>query len=585
MTTSARVQQIPFDFGKGNFIRDLITTHGGGGYPPADAMAPGDVASYTWVTHLLQTSWFDALASYHPTAVGVCPTAVGVCSRIPRRPVGESATNRNRNIAGLYAMFQVVKGVFTEREPVLRQAFSALGPDPDDESRDVTTAVGIGNVAGTSVVATPQLALVTPQTYHHPDRFTLPAPGHLDHTDRKAYRQAVDEVLAASAGLDDERKMKAEFFEHTPLSVTLSPRAAAMAHDLDLDGWAQLFLVCSTARFDSLIAAWHHKRAFDAVRPFGAVRHFAAGSGQREPGTVPAADLQLTWATWSDFETDCAASRVWAGARFTQTSQASPGLRHPVRRPRPHLRPPTHHRQRRQLTPPPTSHDCLPPLGTRKITMTTSRRTLLPGSPGGRRSLLIRGASALVGEKKARDRRRHVDARHQRLEERRIEPPGIRERPHTQRATPGGLHRLGAAELGVRGERPRGRAAAPPGPRRPPRLRGHEVPGTFAARHFVTPQAARTRALILKDPSRSRVARPDHVDHTARPVRSGTSTAGVPVGLHEPVLGHLAGRPELQRLRRPARHFNRTVDPSSSVSSRRPDPRAAQRHVEGSVKG
>ncbi|WBB61030.1 hypothetical protein O7599_00260 [Streptomyces sp. WMMC500] len=411
------------------------------------------MASYTWVTHLLQTSWFDALAPYHPTAVGVY-------SQIPRRPAGESATNRNKNIAGLYAMFQVVKGVFTEREPVLRQAFTALGLDPDDESRDVTTAVGIGNVAGTSVVAaragdgmnalggagrayhgkpyedytdyrpvntadeladpsrwqpdvephrrrtgggpgdkaiftaqqfaTPQLALVTPQTYKDPGRFRLPDPGHLDHTDARAYRRAVDEVLAASASLSDEQKMKAEFFEHTPLSVTLSPRAAAMAHDLDLDGWAQLFLVCSTARFDSLIAAWHHKRAFDAVRPFSAVRHvyrgrkvtawggpgkgtvddmpaeewagylpvgnhpeypsaftvltaaqaqaarsflgddvlnwthaFPAGSGQREPGTVPAADLELTWATWSDFETDCAASRVWAGAHFAQTTRAS----------------------------------------------------------------------------------------------------------------------------------------------------------------------------------------------------------------------------------------------------------------------
>ncbi|WP_406415567.1 hypothetical protein OH809_42295 [Streptomyces sp. NBC_00873] len=42
MTTSGRAQQIPFDFDNGNFIRDLVTTHGGGGFPPADAMAPGD---------------------------------------------------------------------------------------------------------------------------------------------------------------------------------------------------------------------------------------------------------------------------------------------------------------------------------------------------------------------------------------------------------------------------------------------------------------------------------------------------------------------------------------------------------------
>ncbi|WP_210581229.1 DUF6851 domain-containing protein [Streptomyces sp. GESEQ-4] len=453
MTTSGRAQQIPFDFDNGNFIRDLITTHGKGGYPPADAMAPGDVATYTWLTHLLQTSWFDALAPYHPSAVGIC-------SRIPRRPAEESATNRNKNIAGLHALFQVVQAVFEERTPVLRQALTALGLDPDDESTDLTCAVGIGNTAGRSVVAarahdgmnvlgdrgraynglpyedytgyrpvntadeladpsrwqpatephrrridggpgdkgvftaqrfaTPQLALVTPQTYKDPGAFDLAAPGHLDHTDAKAYKAAVDEVLAASAHLTDEQKVKAEFFEHTPLSVTLSPRAAAMAHDLDLDGWVQLFLVTSVARFDSLIAAWHHKRKHDGVRPFSAVGHvygsdpvtawggpgkgtvddipadewtgylpvgnhpeypsgftalcaaqaqaarsflgddvldwthtFPAGSAQKEPGAVPAADLELSWPTWSDFEKDCANSRVWAGAHFKETVEAS----------------------------------------------------------------------------------------------------------------------------------------------------------------------------------------------------------------------------------------------------------------------
>jgi hypothetical protein len=453
VTTSGRAQQIPFDFDNGNFIRDLITVHGGGGYPPADAMAPADVATYTWLTHLLQTSWFDALAPYHPTAVGVY-------SRIPRRPAQESATNRNKNIAGLHAMFQVVKAVFEEREPVVRQAMGALGLDPDDTSEDLTTPVGIGNRAGRSIVearahdgmnvlgdkgrtyhgrpyedytgyrpvntadeltdpsrwqpatephrrrvdggpgdkgvftvqrfATPQLALVTPQTYKDPAEFELPAPAHLDPADAKAYEKAVEEVLKASAHLTDEQKVKAEFFEHTPLSVTLSPRAAALAHDLDLDGWAQLFLAASTARFDSLIAAWHHKRHHDAVRPFSAVRHvhgsapvtawggpgrgtvedmpadewtgylpvgnhpefpsafttlcaaqaqaargflgddvlnwthtFPAGSAQREPGAVPAADLELTWDTWSDFAKDCADSRVWAGAHFRETVEAS----------------------------------------------------------------------------------------------------------------------------------------------------------------------------------------------------------------------------------------------------------------------
>ncbi|RII13458.1 hypothetical protein DSC45_24200 [Streptomyces sp. YIM 130001] len=451
MTSSG--PKLAFDFDNGNFIRDLVTTNGGGGFPPADAMAPGDVSTYTWITHLFQTSWFDAVAPYHPTAVGVY-------SRIPRRPAEEAATNRNKNIAALYASYQVVKVVFEERAAVMRQALTALGLDPDDDSQDPATAVGIGNIAGQAIVrarandamnhsgakartynghafadytgyrpvnsafelsdparwqpaagphqrrvdggpgdhgvftvqqfATPQLGLVEAESFKDPAQFAPARPAHLDPSDEAAYRKAVDEVLAASAGLTDAQKVKAEFFEHTPLSVTLSPRAAAEAHDLDLDGWVHLFMATSVARFDSLIAAWHHKRDVDAVRPFSAIRHvygsdpvtawggpgkgtvddipadewtgylpvvnhpeypsgftsltsaqaqaarrqlgddalgwshaFAAGSTQREPGIVPAQDLELTWRTWTEFEEDCAASRVWAGAHFPETVETS----------------------------------------------------------------------------------------------------------------------------------------------------------------------------------------------------------------------------------------------------------------------
>jgi hypothetical protein len=453
MTTSGRGPQLDFDFDNGNVIRDLVTTNAGGGFPPADAMAPGDAFTYTWITHLFQMSWFDAVAPYHPTALGVH-------SRIPRRPAEEGATNRNKNIAILYASYQVVQAVFAERAPVMRQVMGALGLDPDDRSEDPATAVGIGNIAGRSIVearahdgmnhlgdegrayhrrpfadytghqpvntahelthptrwqpalgphrrrvgggpgdlgvftvqefATPQLRLVQPYTYDEPGRFALAAPAHLDAADAAAYRAAVDEVLAASAALTDEQKVKAEFFEYTPASVTLAPRAAALSHDLDLDGWVHLFMVTSLARFDDLIATWHHKHAHDAVRPFSAVRHvygdtevtawggpgqdtvddipadqwesylpvgshpefpsgfttlmsaqaqaarrflgddlldwtyaFPTGSTQTEPGAVPAGDLKLSWETWTDFENDCAASRVWAGVNFPESAEKS----------------------------------------------------------------------------------------------------------------------------------------------------------------------------------------------------------------------------------------------------------------------
>ncbi|MEU9109453.1 DUF6851 domain-containing protein [Streptomyces xanthophaeus] len=325
-----------FDFDNGNFIRDLITSRADGAFPHEDAIGPNDSSIYIWISRLFQISWFDALAPYHPTAVGVY-------SRIARRPAAESATNANKNVAGMHASFQVVKAVFPERAPVMRQALTALGLDADDESVDPTTAVGIGNIAGKAIVearlhdgmnllgdegrkyhgrpfedytgykpvntayelndpsrwqpqarshsrrvgggygdkgiftvqefVTPQLRLAKAHTFQDPSEFKIATPDHLDHTNPEAYKRSVDEVLEASAGLTDEQKVKTEFFDNKLMGVTFSPGGAAAAHDLDLDGWVQLFMTTSVAQFDGLIAAWHQKHENDAVRPFSAVKH------------------------------------------------------------------------------------------------------------------------------------------------------------------------------------------------------------------------------------------------------------------------------------------------------------------------
>jgi len=48
------------------------------------------------VTTLVTNAWFDATAPYHATAQGIF-------SRLGRRPAAEAVTNRNINIACLYA--------------------------------------------------------------------------------------------------------------------------------------------------------------------------------------------------------------------------------------------------------------------------------------------------------------------------------------------------------------------------------------------------------------------------------------------------------------------------------------------------
>ncbi len=70
----------PFDLDTGNFFRDLIGAAGDTS-GQGQAIGPKDVSIIIWIQAVLQSAWFDALAPYHPTAVGVH-------SRIPRRPGG-----------------------------------------------------------------------------------------------------------------------------------------------------------------------------------------------------------------------------------------------------------------------------------------------------------------------------------------------------------------------------------------------------------------------------------------------------------------------------------------------------------------
>ncbi|MFB8776943.1 vanadium-dependent haloperoxidase [Streptomyces broussonetiae] len=327
---------LDFDFDTDNFIRDLIITRANGVFPEEGVIGPMDASIYIWITTLFQLSWFDALAPYHPTAVGIH-------SRIARRPASEATTNRNKNIAGLYASLRVLEAFFAERVPVMKAGFTAVGLDPEDRSEDPATPIGIGNIAGKAIVrahahdgmnhagdigrkyhgkpyedytgyqpvnsaykvvnpsrwqpnihphqrrvgggpgdkgiwviqkfVTPQLRLVKAYTYRNPGQFKLAAPDHSTHTNTRKYKRSVDEILSASANLTDEQKIKAEWFDNKLAGIALAPGAAAESHNLDLDGWVQLYAVTSLARFDDLIAAWYMKNKYDAVRPFTAVRH------------------------------------------------------------------------------------------------------------------------------------------------------------------------------------------------------------------------------------------------------------------------------------------------------------------------
>lgn len=290
--------------------------------------AGGDATLILRVTTLVANAWFDATAPYHPTAVGVY-------TRLGRQPAWASATNRAPNIALLYASYRVLNSLLPQQAPLWRNMLADVGIDPDDDGTDPATPVGIGNAAGLGVVrnrerdgmnqlgdadgrahnpvpyqdytgykpvnsayrllnpsrwqpdlqrrgmglytiqqfVTPQYALTEPYAYREPRRFRIPPPVNSNFRNYHAYKRQADEVLRASAALDDERKLKAEFFDNKIESLGFSVLFAARTRALSLLEFVQLDFLTNMAAHDAGIVIWQEKRRFDAVRPFSAIRH------------------------------------------------------------------------------------------------------------------------------------------------------------------------------------------------------------------------------------------------------------------------------------------------------------------------
>ena len=297
------------------------------GYWIHQNVSPGfnDVSMVFRYFHLLVNAMYDAVAPYHPTAVGIY-------SRLGRRPAEETATNRNVNVALVYAVYRAMLAMAPQDADWWRGMVARAGLDPDDDGRDPATPVGIGNLAGAAVVearrddgfnqfgdaggrryhlqpfadttgyrpvntafeltdagrwqpgvlrsragnyrvqrfVTPQNANVEPYAPFDPRDYRLAAPADSDPANAAAYRAQVDVVLAASANLTDEQKVMAEFFDNKVRDAISPPPVKRKAGPME---FIFVDFVASMAGFDALVVTWQEKRRYDAVRPFSAIRH------------------------------------------------------------------------------------------------------------------------------------------------------------------------------------------------------------------------------------------------------------------------------------------------------------------------
>ncbi len=296
----------------------------------------GDATLINRINLVVALGMMDAAAPYHETAVGMY-------SRIPRLPESER-DDRNINVAMLHAAYQALVGLLPQRELVWRDMLNDYGLDPADDSRDQTTPVGIGNIAGRGALegrlrdgmnqlgnyqdntgympvnsayvlrdasrwqpgvrlqgagvytvqqfVTPQLANTEPVGAFDPREFRVAPPFASDPEDWSAYKGQADAVLEVSANLSDEQKLKAELFDNKILSLGLS-----FVHLAQVKNWSPAdtvrgYFLKTAAAMDGSIVVWQEKARYDAVRPASAILHIygdepvtawgGPGAGRRE---------------------------------------------------------------------------------------------------------------------------------------------------------------------------------------------------------------------------------------------------------------------------------------------------------------
>jgi hypothetical protein len=316
----------PFDFDTGNAIFEVI---GPALLPPLlQTIAPNDAPIILRHVVMINNAWFDAIAPYHPTAVGVS-------SRLGRRPASESATNRNKNIALIYASYRILNSLMPGFAANWRAMVASVGLNPDDASEDLTTATGIGNAAGRRVAedrerdgmnqlgdeggrkynrrpyedytgykpvntafklqdpsrwqplittpgngtftvqqfVTPQWALTRPYSYRDPRRFRAPEPEASEIHNFFAYKAQADEVIEVQASLTDYQKMVAELFDNKITGLGNATFFLTIGRGASMDEFVIFDFLTHIAAFDGGIPIWKEKVRYDAVRPVSAIRH------------------------------------------------------------------------------------------------------------------------------------------------------------------------------------------------------------------------------------------------------------------------------------------------------------------------
>ena len=279
---------------------------------------------------LIWTSVFDAWSRYDTNAQPFYLTSV------ERRPATEQ-TIRNKEIAISYAAYRAMNEYYFSDSLLLRSKMIEFGLNPDDNSLDPTTAVGIGNLAAKAVIEgrrsdgsnedgklghgqsgryadytnykpvntadnltdlgrwqpkyfsdgkggkfapgclTPHWGKVQPLGLKSGDQFR---PGPPPALGSKQLDDEVKEVVDLQANLTSEEKGLVEFMRDGPKSVQQAGHWFIFAQNVSvrdkhtLDDDVKMYFLVEMAAMDAFIAAWDTKMYYDYVRPYTLVHDY-----------------------------------------------------------------------------------------------------------------------------------------------------------------------------------------------------------------------------------------------------------------------------------------------------------------------
>lgn len=291
---------------------------------------------------IVTSAMYESWAAYHPVAIGMSTKGAF------RRPENEH-TQENQEIAISYAAFRTLAAMFPfDKEDEIKwlkeqlsNKMAELGYDPNDNSTDITTPQGIGNLIAQAILdervkndgdnsnqvnnyddttgyqpvnsvdkindpdkwqpieftfpdgskktpkyLTPHWGKVTPFGLRSSSQFRPDGPPTLKSKDPKQGKQLmqdVEQVIKVNAFMSLETKAIVEIMRDGPMSTSQSGQWFRTANDIairdkhTLEQDIKMYFSLGAVGLDAFIASWESKLYYNSSRPWTLVHHLYKG--------------------------------------------------------------------------------------------------------------------------------------------------------------------------------------------------------------------------------------------------------------------------------------------------------------------